>query len=226
MKTKLIYPVVLMVVFAAACGGDDGRKSADQAAYETVQEGSASGVTSTIHGPGETLPPITGTNADTTTAFTLNPNVAPGGTPATVAGTLPAPTPVYGGTSAGGGTYTPQQPVTRATPSPQPQQPRQVSVPQQPVTATPSAPQPQPAQPATQPQPQPEPAPAEPTESGPTDTATTQAPPTSTNTAPPPQEKLKQEPKQNEPAPPPPSEQGEEPSEEEPPPPPPPANTR
>ncbi len=42
-----------------------------QQQYDVVQEGSASGVTSTINGPGETTPPLTNTNADTTTNFTI-----------------------------------------------------------------------------------------------------------------------------------------------------------
>jgi hypothetical protein len=48
----------------------------NQQDYQTVQEGSASGVTSTINAPGETAPPLTNTNVDTTTNFTLptNPN--------------------------------------------------------------------------------------------------------------------------------------------------------
>ena len=45
-----------------------------------MQEGSASGVTSTINGPGETTPPLTNTNVDTTTNFTLPTNPAPLGT--------------------------------------------------------------------------------------------------------------------------------------------------
>jgi hypothetical protein len=76
MKTKLIFSLLLVPVLAA-CGGKSGARNAAQQNYETVEEGSASGVTSTILGPGETLPPITGTNADTTTAFALNPNVPP-----------------------------------------------------------------------------------------------------------------------------------------------------
>ena len=52
------------LLLAAACGGNDGVARADQQNYEIVQEGSANGVTSTIQGPGETLPPLTGTNAD------------------------------------------------------------------------------------------------------------------------------------------------------------------
>src|SRR5687768_17770450 len=89
MKSKLIFSLILVLIIAA-CGGRKGARGAAQQQYETVQEGSASGVTSTIHGPGETLPPITGTNADTTTAFTLNPGALPPST-ATQVGTLPPP---------------------------------------------------------------------------------------------------------------------------------------
>jgi len=114
MKNKLIYPIVV-VVFAAACGGDgeDGKTVAGQQ-YETVQEGSAAGVTSSIAGPGETLPPITNTNADTTSAFALNPNalpMSPQPGPGAVAGTMPPPSqPVY----SGGGTSPSYSPPSRS----------------------------------------------------------------------------------------------------------------
>jgi hypothetical protein len=53
-----------------------GKVQRSQQQYQTVQEGSASGVTSTINAPGETAPPLTNTNVDTTTNLTLpiNPN--------------------------------------------------------------------------------------------------------------------------------------------------------
>jgi hypothetical protein len=53
-----------------------GKVQRNQQQYQTVQEGSASGVTSTINAPGETAPPLTNTNVDTTTNLTLpiNPN--------------------------------------------------------------------------------------------------------------------------------------------------------
>jgi hypothetical protein len=113
MKHQLVLPVTFLVVLAA-CGGDDKRKAGGQAEFETVQEGSAAGVTSTIQGPGETIPPITATNVDTTTAFTLNPNVAT--TPqqpvgGTLAGTFPDPTTMTPTTT---GTYRP--PVARPAP--------------------------------------------------------------------------------------------------------------
>jgi hypothetical protein len=123
MKFKLLLP--FLFVFAA-CGGDDRAKAAGQGEFETVQEGSAAGVTSTISGPGETIPPMTGTNADTTTAFALNPNAVPPTQPdGTIAGSLPVDP--YGVPPSTTGTYRP--PVTRTTPSrpvtqPAPQQPR------------------------------------------------------------------------------------------------------
>lgn len=217
--TRKMILAVTVVAGMVGCGGRGDAKVA-QAGYETVQEGSAAGVTSTIHGPGETLPPITGTNADTTTAFTLDPNAAAAAgsvqpaQPSTMAGTLPPPSSApmtYPGSPA-------PAPVTR-TPAPapsSPSQPRQVYVPQ----PAPS-PAPAPQRPAPAPEPaETEPAPQQPAEG--TDTATTQpAPPPAqpTETAPPPkQEKPKQEQPKQEQAPP-----ADEEPEEEPPPPPPPA---
>src|SRR5215210_6227604 len=93
MRTNKLIGVVTVAAFLAACGGNSAKRSGHE--YEVVQEGSASGVTSTIQGPGETLPPITGTNSDTTTAFTINPNAVPPATapatPGSIAGTLPPP---------------------------------------------------------------------------------------------------------------------------------------
>lgn len=74
MKTTLTLMTLAMLL--GGCGGRDGQRASQQEQYPVVQEGSASGVTSTINGPGETLPPITGTNADTTTNFALNPTAA------------------------------------------------------------------------------------------------------------------------------------------------------
>src|SRR5689334_8338525 len=97
MKNHLIFPLIFVVVGAIACGGDGARRGDQKVAYDTVQEGSAVGVTSTIQGPGESMPPVTGTNADTTTAFSINPNAVAtttAGAPpnaGTLAGTLPPP---------------------------------------------------------------------------------------------------------------------------------------
>ncbi|HEV7572961.1 MAG TPA: hypothetical protein VGQ21_15790 [Thermoanaerobaculia bacterium] len=64
------------IAFLAFGCSRSGKVQRNQQQYQTVQEGSASGVTSTINGPGETAPPLTNTNVDTTTNLTLpiNPN--------------------------------------------------------------------------------------------------------------------------------------------------------
>lgn len=207
MTNKLIYPLIAtLLLTGAACRGD--RKStASQQQFETVQEGSAAGVTSTIQGPGETIPPMTGTNADTTTSFALNPNVAPG-QPAggTIAGTMPAQ-PAYP-SAVPTGTYLPQpipaqrQPIViqRSTPRPVEQQPQQ---PVEPVPAQPTETVAEPAPPPSQ-----------------TDTTMTQTVPPPTQTAPPPQQQEK--PKKDQQQKPPEDEQEEQTDTAEPPPPPPP----
>lgn len=153
MKNKLICSLTILAALAA-CGGDEKRTAAEQAQFETVQEGSAAGVTSTIQGPGETIPPITGTNVDTTTAFTLNPNAVPATQP--VGGTLAAtfPDPTAGTTPTTGTTYRP--PATRparTTPAPPAEPARQSPPPAETTTAatdTASAPTTSTQPPATQ----------------------------------------------------------------------------
>lgn len=179
MKDKLIV-VVVVAGLLAGCGRSAARRS-NQHEYEVVQEGSASGVTSTIHGPGETVPPITATNVDTTTAFTLDPNATATATtqqPEWIAGTLPPAVPAT------------QHPPMTSAPAPPP--------------ARPVTPRPQP--PPAQPEPEPEPAPAQtapapvPVEPPPAPTDTAPQPPTQTETAPPPAQTETEEP----PPPPPP----------------------
>jgi hypothetical protein len=178
----------LMVVgLLAACGDRSHGTAVDQKQYETVQEGAASGVTATIQGPGETLPPITGTNADTTTAFALNPNAAgmPTGQGAgqtqqsaslssgqPMAGspmTAPMSTPPTAGAIPRPATAQPRQASAEPRPSTQPAEPRRDDG-NQPVTpaATPTPappatetaePTPAPPQPAPNAQPKEDPAP-------------------------------------------------------------------
>ncbi len=164
MKSKLIYPMVALAVLATACGGRSSARNAAQQQYETVQEGSAAGVTSTIHGPGETLPPITGTNADTTTAFTLNPAALPPNTaPQVGTGTTPPPM------------------MSSAPPSSAPAAPAR-----RPVTQPSQQAQPAPAQPV-----EPQPTEPPPTDTANTTAPSTD---TSTTTQPPAAEKPKEEP--------------------------------
>ncbi len=92
MKTILHLGVAALLL--TGCHRSGSSMQREQQQYEVVQEGAASGVTSTINAPGETPPPITNTNADTTTAFAGFGN---GNTPVTTAqpgslgGTLPPP---------------------------------------------------------------------------------------------------------------------------------------
>jgi hypothetical protein len=162
MKNRWMCPIALVVF--AACGGDSDERAA-QKEFEVVQEGSASGVTSTIAGPGEQLPPITGTNADTTTAFTIDPNaVSAAPAPGTLAGTLPPPSypsqPAYVPPSSPSPSYTPRAEPERAMTSsaPAPAQPQPQAPPtdttttqQPPATDTTATPPPQQTQTAPAP---------------------------------------------------------------------------
>jgi hypothetical protein len=105
MKAKVV--LLACLVLAVACGGDSVTKR-DQQDYDVVEEGAANGVTSTISGPGEVLPPVTNTNADNTTAFTLDP---------TATGAAPATPPMAPMTSG----YIPPPVRMPAAPQPQPQ---------------------------------------------------------------------------------------------------------
>lgn len=172
--------VVLSSLLVVSCGGRGGTRG-DQRDYDVVEEGSAAGVTSTIQGPGEVLPPITGTNADTTTAFTLNPDAIPPGstgTAGTIAGTLPppvspgmtAPAPRTADSPAA------PPPMTSSRPAPTPQQARPSPTAPRP-RPVPAQPQPEPVNPA---EPAPEPVPEEEPEQvdpPPTQTDTQEPPP-------------------------------------------------
>jgi hypothetical protein len=75
MTRKIVtFAAVAFLIFGCSRSAKVQRNQQD---YQTVQEGSASGVTSTINAPGETTPPLTNTNVDTTTNFTLPTNPAP-----------------------------------------------------------------------------------------------------------------------------------------------------
>jgi hypothetical protein len=135
MKRTIIVSITALLL-AGACGRAGGNLQRDQKQYEVVEEGQAGSVSSTIAAPGEVLPPLmpmTGTNADTTTAFNL-PNAGTMTTtdyPGTIAGTLPS------------------QPTYPRYPSSPPPRPRPAAPP--PPTTTASEPPPpaeQPAQPA------------------------------------------------------------------------------
>ena len=178
--------ISLVVVFAAACG-DRQELRRDQQQYEVIQEGAGGAVTGTIHGPGETVPPVmpplTGTSADTTSAFTLpsatSTSTAP---PGSIAGTFTTDpsysTPSRPRSSAPAPSPQPRpqpdpQPVTPA-PAPQPI-PEPVPTESQPPQDPPPAPQPPPED-EPEPEPQPEPQPPPPPPPPPSSTTDTEGP--------------------------------------------------
>ncbi|HSP32845.1 MAG TPA: hypothetical protein VLU46_00855 [Thermoanaerobaculia bacterium] len=99
MKKTFVYLAIAAALAACHGGSSDTLQRKDQQQYDVVQEGQTTGVTSTINAPGEVAPPpapMTGTNADTTSNFTLPQVATPGtqpGQPGTLAGQLPQPAP-------------------------------------------------------------------------------------------------------------------------------------
>lgn len=88
---RRITPLAAFLIVMAGCSRS-AKMQRGQQQYDVVQEGSASGVTSTINNPGETAAPVTETNADTTTNFTLPTNPKPIGNDtagSTALGSLP-----------------------------------------------------------------------------------------------------------------------------------------
>src|SRR5437764_6676733 len=158
--TRRMASFLLFAALVSGCGRSQPAQRKDQN-YQVVQEGQASGVTSTINGPGEATPPMTNTGVDTTTNLTLLDNPAPLGTQGTsnVAGTLPQAT-----------TTAPAAPRTAPTSTPPPM-----------ISATPSAPTTTDTVGSSQPQPRHRPRP--PQSPPQTDTTATQAPPRTDTTA-------------------------------------------
>jgi hypothetical protein len=113
-----IERVLLMaaVLAALACHGSDNKAVRKDQQYDVVQEGDASGASSTINAPGEAPPvagaPLTGTGADTTTNFNSTPGMmSSAGAPAgTLAGT---PRPMTSSSI-----VTPTSPLPRRIPAP------------------------------------------------------------------------------------------------------------
>ena len=141
MKKSTLAASILLAV-TISCGRDENLSRGDQQ-YEVVQESAGGTVTSTLGGIDGVPPlaPVTGTNADTTTAFTLPSTTMPAtpGQPGTLAGTLP-PGAIYRGDA---GTPRPARPS--APPPPQPtDQPvaDRFPTPQPPVVEDPTPPKP------------------------------------------------------------------------------------
>lgn len=144
-------PLVLMLgLTLAACRGSDAREPRSPDNFEVINEGSASGVTSTLGG--ESVNSMTSTAADTTTEFTiLQEPTLTDTTGTTLADQLPTTTgPATSVAPRSGAAQTPVRPstieITRSTP---------------PLSSTQPPPAPRPAPPATTP-PEARPAPAPP----------------------------------------------------------------
>ena len=183
MKKTLIYLAIGFVLAACRGGSSGSLQRKDQQNYDVVQEGQASGVTSTINAPGEVAPPVamTGTNADTTSNFTLPGSMSTdtSSQPGTLAGSMQIPG------SAGSATAypsNPRPPRPRVEPPPKRVEPEHTEpAPPPPATSTslegPPPTSTTPTEPRTETQPPP-------TDKRPPSTGT-QAPP-STDTQPPP----------------------------------------
>lgn len=139
MRTTLA--VLLALSLLAACGRSRSDRAQAASDYEVIQEGSAAGVTSTLQGPGEVMPPVTGTNADTTTAFSFDPNAATAAAPTPALAAAPPPAEEYGFGAAPMTSSVPQRstPVA-AQPRPAPVETRPVPAPVEPVPADETAP--------------------------------------------------------------------------------------
>jgi outer membrane biosynthesis protein TonB len=95
---QLTVLAIALASMLSACRNRDGSLSRRTQEYEVITEGSASGVTSTLTAPGESptplvaaQPPLTDTNADTTTAFQILDSTVTTGSeqPGSLADTLP-----------------------------------------------------------------------------------------------------------------------------------------
>lgn len=158
MKSALAVAVSAFAVLLSGCGGDEEELRPEQKDYSVVQEGAGGAATSTILGAGApgTMPPLTGTNADTTTAFTLptTTDTTMSGPPGTIAGTFTTSSPSAGSS----------QPTSRRrpqAPAPVPAPPPPSST-YDPAPTPPPVPVPQPSEPEDEerePEPAPEPSP-------------------------------------------------------------------
>ncbi len=179
---RSLIPMIIGICTLVGCGAPEDGLARQTEQYQVIDEGSVSGVTSTIHAPGDLVPisaptpELTATNLDMTTAFTiLDPSVTtadPGGFDPTTVGTVAQPpaadpraTPVR--------TTNPSVERPASTPAPTPRRtstptptPAPTLVPSPTPAATPSPTQtpieePPPSPPPVEAPPEPEPTPPE-----------------------------------------------------------------
>lgn len=105
---------ILLAIAVVACGGRDKGMKRGQQQYDVVEEGAASGVSSTINPLNEPAPPLaTNTAIDTTTNFTLPNTQSPmtSTDPGSIAGSFPTSDPPV---------YSTPRPRRQPAPEPQP----------------------------------------------------------------------------------------------------------
>ncbi|MGA7614035.1 MAG: hypothetical protein WBX15_02535, partial [Thermoanaerobaculia bacterium] len=131
MKILLAVSSLVLLLFVTSCGWT-GRRDAKQQDYDVVQEGSGGSVSTAIGAPGEQAPtletpPMTDTDADTTTAFSIV------GTDTTITSTDPSlatrlpdqqpEMPMRSGTPVVRTEPRPETPAPRPAPAPAPARP-------------------------------------------------------------------------------------------------------
>ena len=193
MKSRIVHVVLAgtAMLGVAGCGSPEEGLARQTEQYQVIDEGAVTGVTSTIHAPGDMAPvppptpDVTGTNLDTTTAFTiLDPRISTAPPSPLDTQTLPpaVSAPAEGSSAPARQQTAPQPPIRRAPereePSRPAQEPRPAPEPRPSPTATPVRPEPLPTPSATLPpqpepeeEPEPEPEEPEPTPPPATDTS-------------------------------------------------------
>lgn len=198
MKSRIVQVVLAgtAMIGVAGCGSPEEGLARQTEQYQVIDEGAVTGVTSTIHAPGDMAPvppptpDVTGTNLDTTTAFTiLDPRISTAPPSPLDTQTLP---PAVSASPADSSAPVTRQPVPstpvrrapeREEPSRPAQEPRATPEPRPAPTATPVRPEPLPTPSATLP-PQPDPEPEQEPETEPEDPEPTPPPATDTSAEP------------------------------------------
>lgn len=149
--------LALSLLASAACS-DEPEMSRQSEDYDVVEEGSAPGVTGTLVPPNDRTgtPPLTDTNLDTTTSFSIV--VAPTGTSGTTTGGLEGGSLAESLPGRGTASRRPGEAVAPARqPSPAPEPSPREPVRQSEPVPTPAPPEPQPRVTTPAPEPEPEP---------------------------------------------------------------------
>ena len=155
MKRYLTSLIVAVALAMTGCRGDSDITRKDQQNYETVQEGSTSEQAEL--GTIAPAPEMSGTNADTTSAFNLQPGTFQPADPRTIGSTMPPSYPPQATPQPRTPAPPPRIAVDTPQPAPTPAPPREEQPPM--TSAAPTPPAPPANDTATTAEPAPEPAP-------------------------------------------------------------------